>query len=264
MIRWWRPVALMLFAGLPACRDGAIGSVDGGETDGERLYDALPPLDGATAGYALSFDGADDYATAANGGFMPVGYAFTIEVWVDFPSATADQDFIVLRTDLDSGVRVGTHAGNIAVRRVYVDRVIAEAPSLPTLNRWHHVAYTFDLTTNRLYVDGTEVDAQAVPTDTRTPTSAWLGSIDGSNNLYRGLMDEVRVWTVTRTAADIQADMHHRAAGSEPGLVAYWTFDDAQPGGLSGDASGSGNDVTLGDGFLERMPARVPSDAPAN
>jgi hypothetical protein len=164
--------------------------------------------------------------------------------------------------DFSSGVRIGIHAGTIAVRRVYVDRVIAQAPSLPSTNAWHHVAYTFDLTSNVLYVDGVQVDSQMQPTDTHTPNSAWLGTIDGTNGLYRGKMDEVRVWTVARSATEVQADMKHGAPPGQTDLVAYWTFDDDQPGGRSLDGSGFGNDVTLGDGVVARMPARVPSDAP--
>lgn len=254
---------LSLLLGSAACgKSGAVSDAGGG-SDAQAPVDALPPLDGATAGYALSFDGVKDYATAANGGFAPIGGTRTVEMWVKYPSGTADQDFAVFRMDTSSGLRIGTHAGTIAARRVYVDRVLVQTPTLPPVNVWHHIAYTFDLTNDVLYVDGVAVDTEAQPTDSHTPTSAWLGSFDGSTNLYKGEMDEVRVWTVVRTAADVQADMHHRAAGSEDGLVAYWTFDDTQPGARSADSSGLGNDVTLGDGVADRMPARVPSDAPA-
>ena len=75
-------------------------------------------------------------------------------------------------------------------------------------------------------------------------------------------MDEVRVWATTRSADQITADMAHSAPGPQPGLVAYWTFDDAINGGRSIDLSGSGNDVTLGDGVAAMMPTRVASTAP--
>jgi hypothetical protein len=266
----------LLLSAVAGCGGSAAAPDAGGAADRVPMFDALPSLDGATAGYALSFDGVKDYATAANGGFAPVGSFMTVEMWVKYPSetpdsGTTDQDFISLRMDLNSGVRLGISAGTLAVRRVYVDRVIAQAPTLPAVGVWHHIAYTLDVTnpvpnnipTNVLYVDGVAVDTEMLPSDTRTPTTAWLGSIDGYSNFFKGEMDEVRIWTVTRTAAEVQADMHHRPAGSEPGLVAYWTFDDTAPGPRSADASGNGNDVTLGDGVPELMPARVPSDAPA-
>src|SRR5215468_5075882 len=182
----WRLIAPLFLASAAGCGTSAGSAPDAGGPDGSPLFDALPPLDGATAGYALSFDGVNDYATAANGGFAPVGSVMSVEMWVKFPSGTPDQDFIALRMDMHSGVRFGTYGGTIAVRRVYVDRVIAQAPTLPSLNVWHHLAYTFDLTNNVLYVDGVAVDTEQQPTDTRTPTSAWLGSIDGSTNLYKG------------------------------------------------------------------------------
>jgi hypothetical protein len=75
-------------------------------------------------------------------------------------------------------------------------------------------------------------------------------------------MDEVRVWSIARAPADIQKDMLHRVPATDPGLVAYWTFDDGQNGGRSLDVTGAGDDVTLGDGVAERMPSRVVSDAP--
>ena len=153
----------------------------------------------------------------------------TVELWVNFESGATDQDFVALRLNFESGVRIGIHAGTIAVRRVYVDRVLNEAPALPSANAWHHVAYTFDLTFNTLYIDGVQVDAQTLPTDTRTPNLVWLGSIDGVNGLFRGKMDEVRVWAGARSAAQVQADMRHGPVpgnGTVDGLVAYWTFDD--------------------------------------
>jgi hypothetical protein len=246
-----------------ACGERSGTTTDAGGDDGTTVDEPLPPLDGATSGYALSFDGTDDYASAGNGGFVPVSDALAIEMWVNIESGATDQDFIALRLNFESGVRIGVHAGTIAVRRVYVDRVLAQA-ALPSTNAWHHVAYTFDLTTDTLYIDGVEVDAQALPTDTRTPNLVWLGSIDGVNNLFRGKMDEVRVWRGSRSAAEVQTDMRHGVAAGQTNLVAYWTFDDDRAGGRSADSSGRGNDITLGDGIAQRMPSRVPSDAPTN
>jgi hypothetical protein len=42
---------------------------------------------------------------------------------------------------------------------------------------------------------------------------------------HKGLIDEVRVWNVSRTTAQIAAGMHTKLTGSEPGLFAYWDFE---------------------------------------
>jgi len=255
--------ALSIALLLAACSAQQKGSATDGPPPSDGLTFDIPPIvDGSAAGYALSFDGARDYATAGDAGFPIALGPQTLEMWIDYESAMGTQDFLVLRTDLSSGVQVGIRDGSLAAWRVYADRVLAQAPTTPAAGVWHHVAYSYDGTTHVLYVDGTMVDSETVPADDRTPTSVWLGTLDGSSNMFKGQMDEVRVWTVTRTAAQVAADMKHTAPGPQTGLVAYWTFDDAINGGRSVDFSGSGNDVTLGDGVASLMPTRVSSSAP--
>jgi hypothetical protein len=253
-------VALAVFCGVAGCQSAP--ATFPGDASSERPTFDVPPLDGAAAGYALSFDGVRQYATAGDGGFAPVGGNETLEMWVNYATATNTQDFLVLRTDVLSGVQIGIHAGALAVWRVYVDRVLVQAPTTPTANSWHHVAYTYDTTFHALYVDGVSVDTEMNPADGHTPTSVWLGTFDGSTNLFKGQLDEVRVWTVARSASQVVADMQHSSGQGQAGLVAYWTFDDAADDGYSRDLSGFGNDVTLGDGVVGWMPSRVPSGVP--
>jgi hypothetical protein len=259
-----RALAAALACAALACQSSSPGSP--GDAAVEQPSFEVPPLDGATAGYALSFDGVRQYATAGNAYFAPVGGPMTLELWVNYAAAANTQDFIALRTSLDngteSGVQIGIHAGALAVWRVYVDRVLVQAPTTPAAGAWHHVAYTFDATTNVLYVDGAAVATNTNVTDSHTPTAAWLGTYDGYTNLLKGTMDEIRVWTVARSAAQIVTDMQHSSGQGESGLVAYWTFDDATDVGRSEDLSGHGNDVTFGDGVAALMPLRVPSDIP--
>jgi hypothetical protein len=260
---WWAlalaliPVAIACQSPTPApVRDAAL----------EQPSFDVPPLDGATAGYALSFDGVRQYATAGDADFAPVGGPMTIELWVNYAAPANTQDFVALRTSLpngsESGVQIGIHDGALAVWRAFVDRVLVQAPTTPPAGSWHHVAYTFDATTNILYVDGVPVDTNTNPTDTHTPTSAWLGTYDGYTNLFKGELDELRVWSVTRSATEIVTDMQHSSGQGDSDLVAYWTFDDATDVGRSADLSGHGNDVTFGDGVAVLMPLRVPADIP--
>lgn len=51
------------------------------------------------------------------------------------------------------------------------------------------------------------------------------GSHNGDiRNFFEGEIDEMRVWNVARTEAQIKATMSSSLTGSEPGLVAYWRF----------------------------------------
>lgn len=118
--------------------------------------------------------------------------------------------------------------------------------------RWTHVAATFSSSSGLicLYLNGV-LAASA--------TNDWGGTIPLAGLTVRqssqplvlgydypvttsgitGLMDEVRVWSVVRTAADIQGTMYQRLAGTEPGLQGYWNFDtgtaaDGTPNHLDG------------------------------
>jgi len=251
----------------PGCGAGAAARDAGNGPFDAPIFDVPPLADGDVAGYALSFNGINDYATAGNAGFPAASAPQTISLWVNYLATTATQDFIVLRLDMSSGIQIGLRGGTITVWRTYSSRTLVAAPTTPAAGQWHHVAYTFDRTTHILYIDGVMVASSTATGDERTPNTVWLGTVDGSAELYTGLMDEVRVWSIVRAPADIQKDMLHRNPGPEPGLMAYWTFDDSQNGGRCDDMSKAPtdtirNDVTLGDGIAERMPSRVLSDAP--
>ena len=51
---------------------------------------------------------------------------------------------------------------------------------------------------------------------------------------FVGFIDEVRIWNVARTEAEIRADMNTELTGNEPGLVAYWKFDELSLRGKDG------------------------------
>ncbi len=46
---------------------------------------------------------------------------------------------------------------------------------------------------------------------------------------WEGVMDEVRIWSTFRSVQEIQDNMRVLMKGDEPGLAAYWNFDDATP-----------------------------------
>ncbi|MBM4046872.1 MAG: hypothetical protein FJ279_17340 [Planctomycetes bacterium] len=62
---------------------------------------------------------------------------------------------------------------------------------------------------------------------------------------WNGLLDEIRLWNVARTQAEIRSTMYSKLAGSEPGLVGYWNFDEGT-GQVARDLSPSATHGQLG------------------
>jgi hypothetical protein len=121
--------------------------------------------------------------------------------------------------------------------------VYAATPALATPLGRHHIAASFDADSIRLYVDGALTGAAVW-----TLGPLYFGAEDlliGADNwgcgYYRrfdGFIDDVRLWKVARTGAQIANAMNCSLTGHEDGLVAYWPFDD---GDLI-DATGNGHD----------------------
>lgn len=71
------------------------------------------------------------------------------------------------------------------------------------------------------------------------------------------MIDEVRVWNSVRSAAEIETYHCERLAGTEPGLVAYWRFNEGS--GTTAIGLLNNNDGQLGGGYSDRIPTWVSS-----
>ncbi|MGE0509988.1 MAG: LamG-like jellyroll fold domain-containing protein [Acidimicrobiia bacterium] len=78
----------------------------------------------------------------------------------------------------------------------------------------------------------------------------------GAGPGFVGTIDEVRLWNRTRGEREIRAAKDHRLTGFEPGLVAYWRFDEAT-GELAADATELGNDGVVRGATWARSDAPV-------
>lgn len=125
-------------------------------------------------------------------------------------------------------------------------------------NQWTHIAMTVDTVAGvmRSFVNGQEINSTTVTSDGKpfkglsiAPTN-WPMSVGRvtQNGLpvaepFFGRVDEVRVWNVVRTPAQIAASYAETLSGNELGLAAAYSFDD--PGAPGIDGTGRGNNASL-------------------
>lgn len=97
----------------------------------------------------------------------------------------------------------------------------------------HHVAGTFNGSTMYLYADGVQVSSTVVSgTITNDPAcNLFFGSFTSTTNYYKGFLDEIRVWSIARTQASLQADMWGEVDPASTGLLGYWKMN--EPSGTS-------------------------------
>ncbi len=127
---------------------------------------------------------------------------------------------------------------------------------------WHHLAVTFDGSTVRLYVDGV-LDVSAAKSFNTTGTTLRIGQRavgDAGSELYNGIMDELRIWNVARTQAELQANRFAEIPGNTTGLVAYYKLNETT-GTTLADASINNVSSTL---TSSSAASWIPSNAPGS
>jgi len=235
---------------------GAGGTGGGGGGDGGTVGNDAGPQDAASdaaacntaPGKALQFNGTIvDLMTGDLGADFPGGdVPRTIELWAKFlgpQSWTAEHS--IMETGLANGgqnrvlgLDLSGYTGTTAEFGPYTNGFSDNnhpngvfVPNTPQMG-WLHLSwsYTGNHGTFSFTVNGTEypVTTQAgQPTMNFTQGIVTLGASQtfGTQG-WTGVMDEVRLWSVTKTPAEIQRDMNVVLKGTETGLVAYYRFDE--------------------------------------
>jgi hypothetical protein len=107
-------------------------------------------------------------------------------------------------------------------------------------DQWVHIAMTWNGTVLVTYVNGvpkiTTPGTGGVTALATARSVLDLGCNPTNNNCFGGMFAELRVWTVARTPAQIQASYNKPLVGNEAGLVGYWKLDDAPGATTAADA----------------------------
>ncbi|WP_332962526.1 DUF4347 domain-containing protein, partial [Microcoleus sp. ARI1-A5] len=196
-----------------------------------------------------------DTALTLNGGYvsLPSNPSFnistnrlTVETWLK-PNFTSPWEAIVAKGDSAWRLARSSSSNNLefAFNSTTGVKYVTGNANVND-NQWHHVAAVYDGTNVLLYVDGV-LDAQSNVGSAIFSTNSYnvrIGSneqVTGSN--YTGQIDEVRVWNVARTQAQIQANKDI-SISSAAGLIGNWNFNEGT-GTATADASGNSNNGTL-------------------
>jgi hypothetical protein len=201
-------------------------SISNDDTDENPYEFDISGEGGSTGNNALDFDGADDYVTVPFSTSLMGGTPTTIEFWGKIP-APAPTGFAFSINTADVAIRFANNA-------VQLEHFGGPAFNAGDINDgcWRHYAFTWDGTTAYGFIDG-----QPTP----NPSASAAFPATGAGNLYigaynvqyfvDGTLDEVRIWNVQRTQAELQSNMFTELNGNEVGLVAYYKFNQGTAAG---------------------------------
>lgn len=199
--------------------------------------------------YAIRLDGVDDYVQSEPTPIMN-RFPLTIEAWV-YPEPRSDQKGgysvgsygwmyppNVVCNDSPSrgghgfGLNMVVDGLELALEYHTSDRFRTTAIMPFEPNQWYHVAAVYESGSCRVYINGAPAKSDSyrqAPPDgvnfvrigTHNNDSSW-----GAKRFFKGMIDEVRVWSVARSESEIRSTMDRELTGQEPGLELYYSFNE--------------------------------------
>jgi hypothetical protein len=266
LVAWWR--------GQADANDSA-ASHDGTFYNGTT---AIPPSTSAgLVGAALSFDGAVHLRVPHAAELTP--QALTLEAWI-YPTAFGGRNQIIARSSTTGirdtyGLAVANGIPQFWTSHVSAINQILSAPSVLPLERWSHVAATFENGVKRLYVNGDLLASgegyTALAYNAPTVPITVGASLNAGTPSFRwnGKLDEVSVYSRALGGGEIEKIYQAGTAGKRdlgprfqtaPGLpdgalaqpysqiivaeggngqLSYWINEGVLPPGLALDEDGS-------------------------
>ncbi|AVQ71486.1 hypothetical protein B5D77_09365 [Microcystis sp. MC19] len=219
-------------------------------------------------GKALYFDGVNDYTQVGAKSSLVLTDKFTLEAWIN-PVKGADQGIILNKEGeyeiarfSDGTIRwyfwANPSLSNDWINTGYI------APE----NQWTHVALTYDKNIVKIYANGELIQSYETSATLVDGLTTWndfrIGGrqgFTGPGNYFKGQIDDVRVWNVARTQAEIQANLSQKLTGNEQGLVGYWNFEESA-GNTVNDLTANKNNGTLTNGVQRTVANSNPITRP--
>ncbi|MEI7660824.1 MAG: LamG-like jellyroll fold domain-containing protein, partial [Bacteroidota bacterium] len=187
----------------------------------------------------LHFDKVDDFVQLPNGSqYVSGSNQLSMTGWfycdalaygqgyMGFRAGSGTAEFYLIQ--LNTGVmecRLVTTAG-------FFEYVAPSNTAIPQV--WQHIAWIYDGTAIKLYVNGVLKGSKPASGTFLGPTVSFgIGKsiLGGYNFVYGGRIDEVSVWNKALTQTEIQAMMTNELTGTEANLQLYYKFNQGVPGG---------------------------------
>jgi|GEM_PF-1259719 len=153
---------------------------------------------------AMEFDGSDDYIKVTNSASLSSpGNTLTIGAWIK-PTTIAPGEQTILRKGSSYLLRLKGANLSTNVRISASWRLSTDAPNVISPSVWSHVATVYNGTNVLYYVNGVDVTPSSIPlTGTIEPDPSGSYIISQSGLVFNGLIDEVRVWNRSLSAAEV-------------------------------------------------------------
>ena len=166
-------------------------------------------------GRGIHFDGSNDHVRVLDSASLDLGSAGTIEAWIK-RDVTGSSDGVISKGNSNSNsaqnysLRVnGSNIVECVIGTGNTSQRLRSTSSLTSTTQYYHLACTWDGTTIRVYINGTQnnsANQTIAPLGNTSPL--YIGQFGSSSNRLQGVIDEVRIYSRALSAAEISQDMN--------------------------------------------------------
>ncbi len=157
-------------------------------------------------GSSVSLNGSSQYVTTPDSNSLNITGALTLAAWIKPTAVGGDYKTIVSKRQSSNPTSYQMYLGNNDGVLSYYNGTQYRSGFTPRTNVWTHVAVTLNGGKLTMYADGKEVySVTGVPAPVST-TGALSVGVPGSfyAEFFQGYIDDVRVYTQSITALEIQ------------------------------------------------------------
>jgi hypothetical protein len=192
----------------------------------------VAPTQAPTTDFALYFTGTGAVSIADNTAFPSGSSDYTIEAWIKPTKVSGKCGIIGWGSFSTGGGSTALRVWNGLLYHYWWGNDLSVGSQASLSNgAWHHVAATANSTTRATWLNGTMIafdkPSSSAHIVTSPVTNTYIGATYTSPvEYFSGWIDEVRVWSVARTGAQLRAGMYSQLDSSTAGLVGQWHFDE--------------------------------------
>jgi len=186
-------------------------------------------LASAVVGGGQTFNGTSSYVQLGISNFPATNAAQTISFWAKYSSTPADSQNVLASIGASNAVQVGFRSGSPAAWK-YGGTILVSG-SAQTTNTWHQYTFVTNGSSHTLYIDGANAGTGDAALLSGSPTAAYLGTWNGSEELFAGSMDEARISSTARSAswaafeyANMSTAGNKLSSATEEGVVSTWLY----------------------------------------
>ena len=190
---------------------------------------------------ALSFDGINDCVSCGKPAALSIQDQLTLELWINPKNygelnlqgfgRLIDRERYILFLNESGRDDYADHSLMFAIEHPSGFLVMGNTPrNSIQLNEWQHIAGSYDSHTNEMniYINGQQQTLfypfqrpYGSIANTQSDTF-YIGESKNMDRAFQGMMDEIRIWNIIRSADEILSDMNQSYSNIPEGLAAYW------------------------------------------